>query len=86
MRLEEKVALVTGAASGIGFAVAELFDCEGAIVVASDVKPPDQPYPGTSEAMTHGVTSEEPWASVIAAIVKKHDRLDVLINNGNYCL
>ncbi|NKK73572.1 SDR family oxidoreductase [Rhizobium leguminosarum bv. viciae] len=82
MRLKDKVALVTGAAGGIGFSVAELFDREGAIVVASDVKPPDQPYPGTIEAMMLDVTSEEQWASVIAAIVKKHGRLDVLINNA----
>ncbi len=82
MRLKDKIALVTGAAGGIGFAIAKLFDREGAIVVASDVKSPDQPYPATIEAMTHDVTSEEQWASVIAAIVKKHGRLDVLINNA----
>jgi NAD(P)-dependent dehydrogenase (short-subunit alcohol dehydrogenase family) len=82
MRLQGKVALVTGAASGIGYAVAELFHREGAIVVAGDIKQPEKPYPGTIETMPLDVTSEEQWAKVIAAIVNRHGRLDVLINNA----
>lgn len=82
MRLQGKVALVTGAAGGIGFATVELFESEGAIVVASDIKPPPRPYPGTVETVTHDVTSEEQWATVVAAIVRKHGRLDVLVNNA----
>lgn len=82
MRLQGKVALVTGAASGIGYAVAELFHREGAIVVAGDIKQPEKPYPGTIETMPLDVTSEEQWATVIAAIVNRHGRLDVLINNA----
>ena len=82
MRLKGKVALVTGAAGGIGFAVAELFDNEGAIVVAGDIKPPEQSYPEGVEAVTLDVTSEEQWATVVSAILRKHGRLDVLVNSA----
>lgn len=82
MRLEGKVALVTGTAGGIGHAVAGLFASEGAIVIAADIKPPQKPYAGDVETIMLDVTSEEQWASAVAAIVRKHGRLDVLINNA----
>ncbi len=82
MRLEGKVALVTGAAGGIGHAVAGLFASEGAIVIAADIKPSAKPYAGDVETIMLDVTREEQWASAVAAIVRKHGRLDVLINNA----
>jgi 3alpha(or 20beta)-hydroxysteroid dehydrogenase len=82
MRLQGKVVLVTGAASGIGHAVTELFTREGATVVASDIKSPEQAYADGVEAVSLDVTSEQNWASTVEAIVKKHGRLDVLINNA----
>lgn len=82
MRLHGKVALVTGAANGIGRAVAELFVKEGAIVIASDVVMPGRAYSDGIEAIRLDVTSERDWASAVEAIVGRHGRLDVLINNA----
>jgi 3alpha(or 20beta)-hydroxysteroid dehydrogenase len=82
MRLKGKVALVTGAASGIGHAVAELFATEGAAVFASDIASPKSAYSDGIEAMTLDVTGEDDWATAVDTIVAKAGRLDVLINNA----
>jgi len=82
MRLQNKVVLVTGAASGIGFAVATLFAKEGATVFASDIQSPATPYPDGIEALTLDVTSEACWQAAISTVVEKAGRLDVLINNA----
>ncbi len=82
MRLHEKVALVTGAANGIGRAVVELFVKEGATVFASDIATPVRAYSAGIEAVQLDVASEPDWASVVDAIVRAHGRLDVLINNA----
>jgi NAD(P)-dependent dehydrogenase (short-subunit alcohol dehydrogenase family) len=82
MRLQGKVALVTGAASGIGQAVAELFMKEGATVFAGDIKAPEPAYSAGIEAIKLDVTSEADWATAVDTIVQKSGRLDVLINNA----
>jgi len=82
MRLQGKVALITGAASGIGHAVAELFFKEGATVVASDIAWPQTPHSTGIEGIKLDVTSEVDWSKAVSEIIKKHGRLDVLINNA----
>src|SRR5439155_180047 len=80
-RLEGKVAVVTGAARGMGHAVAELFADEGATVVATDVVEPE-PYVGKVDFVHLDVTSEPEWQGVIAQVAETHGRLDVLVNNA----
>ncbi len=82
MRLQDKVVLVTGAASGIGHAVADLFASEGARVFASDIQPPLTPYRDGVEALTLDVTSEDAWKAAVDTVVARAGRLDVLVNNA----
>jgi NAD(P)-dependent dehydrogenase (short-subunit alcohol dehydrogenase family) len=82
MRLHGKVVLVTGAANGIGRAVAELFIKEGAVVFVGDIVSPEKAYSDGIEALQLDVTSERDWATAVAAIVGKYGRLDVLVNNA----
>lgn len=84
-RLQYKVALITGAASGFGRAAAALFVAEGATVILTDRSD------GAAVAAALGpkarflpldVTREEQWQAVIADVAAKEGRLDVLVNNA----
>ena len=86
-RLLGKTALITGAASGIGAAIAEAFVAEGAFVVIGDINAET----GAARAaalgpnarfMRHDATDEAQWAAVMPAIVDEHSGLDVLVNNA----
>lgn len=86
-RLLGKTALITGAASGIGAAIAEAFVAEGARVIISDINAET----GAARAVAlgenahflrHDATDEAQWAAVMAAIVAEHGGLDVLVNNA----
>ncbi len=89
-RLKGKVSLVTGAASGIGLAIANMFSKEGAMVLITDVKENDgrkavediAKQGGTAEFIRHDVTKEKDWAHVMETVEKKYGRLDVLVNNA----
>ncbi|UOQ59214.1 glucose 1-dehydrogenase [Leucobacter rhizosphaerae] len=82
MRLNDKIALVTGAAGGIGRATAERFAEEGAIVIAADLRPGSAYESDRITAVELDVTSEEAWGRVVDAIIAEHGRIDVLFNNA----
>jgi NAD(P)-dependent dehydrogenase (short-subunit alcohol dehydrogenase family) len=86
-RLEDRVALVTGAARGIGEAVSRLFAREGARVVVTDIDD------AAGEAVAGGletgavyrrldVRDESDWETVMAGVLDEFGRLDVLVNNA----
>ncbi|MBS0657093.1 MAG: glucose 1-dehydrogenase [Verrucomicrobia bacterium] len=87
-RLAGKVALVTGAASGIGRAVAELFVREGARVALADLA--DELVRGVAGSLPEAqacalaldVTSEPAWEAAVTAVLARWGRLDILINNA----
>jgi 3alpha(or 20beta)-hydroxysteroid dehydrogenase len=82
-RLAGKVALVTGAAGGMGHTTAELFAAEGATVIAADIKDPEPAFSHPSvEAVRLDVTQADSWRAVVSKIVEQHGRLDVLVNNA----
>src|ERR1700676_3024581 len=85
MRLKNKVALVTGAARGMGRATAEIFAAEGAIVIAGDVDAAaaDSKLSNARiENVRLDVTSETDWSRVVSDILARHGRLDILVNNA----
>lgn len=82
-QLAGKVALITGAARGIGRAAAELFAGEGAIVFATDVNQPAEPFDNRNISFSVlNVASEAEWKDIVQTIKAKHGRLDVLVNNA----
>lgn len=86
-RLAGKIALVTGAAQGIGEAVARAFLAEGARVVLTDIRDEQGGRlaaalgPSASYARLD-VRREPDWEAVVAAILSEQGRLDVLVNNA----
>ena len=90
MRLEDKVAIVTGAAHGMGEAEARLFAQEGAKVVVADVLGEQaeavaadiRAGGGEAIAATIDVTSEPAWVALIEKTVARYGRLDILVNNA----
>lgn len=84
-RLDGKVALVTGAASGIGAATARRFAAEGAKVLMTDVQDDlGQTVAAAigAQYMTHDVSDRAVWKQVMARLKDTYGRLDVVMNNA----
>jgi len=90
MRLEGKVALITGAASGMGASMAKLFAREGAKVAVADQLDDDGKRVVAEIVAANGaatfrhldVVNEANWKDVVAATVKEFGKLDILVNNA----
>ena len=90
MRLEGKVAIITGAASGMGAEEARLFAREGASVVVADVNDADgmavareiEDTGGEATYARADVTSAESWQALVEMAVEKYGGVDILVNNA----
>jgi 3-oxoacyl-[acyl-carrier protein] reductase len=86
MRLEGRTALVTGAARGIGLAIAERFLHEGARVALSDRDPAVEAVAkrlgDRTVALVGDVTRTEDVERMVAAVGKRWQRLDIVVNNA----
>jgi NAD(P)-dependent dehydrogenase (short-subunit alcohol dehydrogenase family) len=92
--LTDRVAVVTGAARGIGRAVSERLAMQGAHVVVADVndegsestKRGIEEAGGRAEAMHFDVTRQEEIDQVAEAVFSRHGHIDILVNNAGICI
>ncbi|MBD1383575.1 SDR family NAD(P)-dependent oxidoreductase [Metabacillus arenae] len=90
-RLDNKVAIITGAGAGQGEAEAYLFAKEGAKVIATDIQYEsvqavveriNEKYPGSATALKQDVSSEEDWEKVVKTSIELYGKVDILVNNA----
>ena len=92
MKLAGKIAIITGAGSGIGHEAAKLFATEGALVVVADrnevaaraVADEIVAQGGHATAMRVDVAREAEVETMVTSTVAAHGRLDILVNNAGY--
>ncbi|AMJ59407.1 SDR family oxidoreductase [Bosea sp. PAMC 26642] len=92
MKLADRIAIVTGAGSGIGHEAAKLFASEGATVIVADrdqasaqrVAAEIESSGGRAIAHHVDVSKEAEVAAMIEAVVAQHGRLDILVNNAGF--
>lgn len=89
-RVQDKVAIITGAASGVGKADAELFAREGAQVVLTDLNEADgiktaeaiKAAGGSAVFIKHDIAEEGSWEAVIEQTEAQFGGVDILVNNA----
>jgi 3(or 17)beta-hydroxysteroid dehydrogenase len=86
-RLQGKVAIITGAAKGLGEADARMFAREGATVILTDMDADNGErvageIGGSAEFHVQDVRDEQGWEDLIADVVSRHGKLDILVNNA----
>ena len=88
MRLEKKVAVITGAGSGMGRAMATLFAAEGAKVICADISGKQnevaESIGDAAAAIQTDVANENDVQRMIAAAEERFGRLDILVNNAGF--
>lgn len=84
-KLDSKVAIITGGASGIGEEMVNLFSKEGAITIAADINDEVLKKVNKKECV-HGmkldVASDDEWASVAKEVNDTFGNIDILVNNA----
>jgi NAD(P)-dependent dehydrogenase (short-subunit alcohol dehydrogenase family) len=89
-RLDGKVALLTGGASGLSKATGDLMAAEGATVVLSDIQEVEgenvaaaiREAGGACSFKPHDTTVEAQWERICAEIMEEHGHLDILLNGA----
>jgi NAD(P)-dependent dehydrogenase (short-subunit alcohol dehydrogenase family) len=93
MRLQERIAIITGASSGLGRAIARLFAAEGAVVIVADIDetPREGGAPtctviaeagGRAEFVYCDVSDAASVEALVTGVVAKHGALDIMVNNA----
>jgi len=90
MRLKDRVAIITGSASGIGRAIADRFASEGALIVVADMNEAGiettvreiEAAGGRAAGYPVDVTKRDQLKTFMATVAERHRRIDILINNA----
>ncbi|WP_159978755.1 MULTISPECIES: SDR family oxidoreductase [unclassified Novosphingobium] len=87
--LPDTIAVVTGAAGGIGREIVKAMKAAGAIVIATDLKDTENlgaEIEGADHYLKHDVTSETDWRAVETLVREKYGRVDALVNNAGFSI
>jgi 3(or 17)beta-hydroxysteroid dehydrogenase len=87
LRLQNKTALITGSARGIGKAIAELFHTHGATIIITDIRHDEgaellQRYTKRAEYHELDVTQESAWQTLSQRLLQRFGSIDIVVNNA----